>query len=330
MKTIITKISIVSLIFLMMASCNKDPEMPGGEVVNIKTNEVTDITAVSAVVSAYVGAGCDERGVCWGTSQYPMVSNSHTTDGSGTGSFTSSITGLSKNTTYYVRAYATNSKGTSYGEQKSFTTQGFSVSPSTTVEFAPGNLYWDGSAFKFEASQWSSASAWIASHVSHFKWSDAANAVTGNNSYSGDLFCASNFTVAGDSHTDWRTLSEAEWEYLLGTGSSYRTNAMNLRAWVTLTDVNVFGLVILPDGSTVTASSVTTTTAVASSGAVFLPAAGYRYGTDVGGAGSSGNYWSGTPGGGNEGRAYSMYFSSGGVYVSGGGRDYGFSVRLVR
>ncbi|MDO5341751.1 MAG: formylglycine-generating enzyme family protein [Bacteroidia bacterium] len=128
MKTIITKMSMICLIVLMMASCKKDPEMPGGEFVNIKTNEITEITGFSAVVSAYVGAGCDVRGVCWSVSPNPTVSDSHTTDGGGTGSFTSSITGLTKNTTYYVRAYATNGKGTSYGEQKSFTTlQTFTV-----------------------------------------------------------------------------------------------------------------------------------------------------------------------------------------------------------
>ncbi len=122
MKTIITKMSIIGLIVLMMASCKKDMEMPSGKFVNIKTNEITDVTGFSAVVSAYVGAGCDVRGVCWSVSPNPTVSNSHTTDGSGTGSFTSNITGLTANTTYYVRAYATNSAGTSYGEQKSFTT----------------------------------------------------------------------------------------------------------------------------------------------------------------------------------------------------------------
>ncbi len=119
--------SIIGLIVLMMASCKKDPEMPSGEYVNIKTNEVTDVTAVSAVVSAYVGAGCDGRGVCWSTSPNPTISGSHTINGSGIGSFTSNITGLTDNTKYYVRAYATNSAGTSYGEQKSFTTQSFSV-----------------------------------------------------------------------------------------------------------------------------------------------------------------------------------------------------------
>ena len=69
------------------------------------------------------GANVTARGVCWSTSQNPTISNSHTTDGSGTGSFTSSLTGLTAGTTYYVRAYATNSEGTAYGSQVNFTTQ---------------------------------------------------------------------------------------------------------------------------------------------------------------------------------------------------------------
>jgi len=64
------------------------------------------------------------RGVCWSTSQNPTTSNSKTTNGTGLGTYTSHITGLSPNTTYYVRAYATNSEGTAYGkDQRSFKTQ---------------------------------------------------------------------------------------------------------------------------------------------------------------------------------------------------------------
>ena len=56
------------------------------------------------------------------TGQNPTIANSTTNNGTGTGSFTSSITGLTANTIYYVRAYATNSVGTVYGNQVSFTT----------------------------------------------------------------------------------------------------------------------------------------------------------------------------------------------------------------
>ena len=89
-------------------------------------------TAISAIdkttatgggnVTADGGATVTARGICWSTSQNPTISGNHTTDGTGTGSFTSSMTGLTANTTYYVRAYATNSVGTAYGEEVSFTT----------------------------------------------------------------------------------------------------------------------------------------------------------------------------------------------------------------
>ena len=62
------------------------------------------------------------RGLCWSTSQNPTTANSITTESGTTGSFTSSITGLTTNTTYYLRAYATNVAGTTYGTQVSFIT----------------------------------------------------------------------------------------------------------------------------------------------------------------------------------------------------------------
>jgi hypothetical protein len=68
------------------------------------------------------GAPVTARGVCWSISANPTIANSKTTNGIGTGAFTSLITGLSATTTYYLRAYATNSEGTGYGNELSFTT----------------------------------------------------------------------------------------------------------------------------------------------------------------------------------------------------------------
>ena len=103
------------------------------------TNDVSDIQATSAIgggnVTSDGGATVTARGICWSTSQNPTISNSKTSDGAGTGSFTSTMTGLTKNTTYYVRAYATNSVGTSYGEQKTFKTV---ANDSKTIVFAEG------------------------------------------------------------------------------------------------------------------------------------------------------------------------------------------------
>jgi len=98
-----------------------------GQVIPIvTTNDVTDITSTSATCGGNVtsdgGASVTAYGVCWNTSLRPTIDDSKTNDGSGTGSFTSSLTGLTANTTYYVRAYATNSEGTDYGSEITFTT----------------------------------------------------------------------------------------------------------------------------------------------------------------------------------------------------------------
>ena len=90
------------------------------------TTAASSITSSSASsggnITANGGASVSARGVCWNQSINPTISSAHTTNGTGNGSFTSSFSGLQPNKTYYVRAYATNSVGTGYGAQISFTT----------------------------------------------------------------------------------------------------------------------------------------------------------------------------------------------------------------
>ena len=92
----------------------------------VTTSAVTEITNISATCGGNVtisgGEAVTARGVCWSTSENPTTDDSKTSDGTGTGQFSSSLTGLSANTTYYIRSYATNSKGTAYGTQVTFTT----------------------------------------------------------------------------------------------------------------------------------------------------------------------------------------------------------------
>lgn len=92
----------------------------------VTTAAVTNIGEHTATGGGNVtddgGSPITVRGICWGTSHNPTTSNSHATSGSGTGSFTVNMTGLTAHTTYYVRAYATNSVGTAYGDEVSFVT----------------------------------------------------------------------------------------------------------------------------------------------------------------------------------------------------------------
>lgn len=92
----------------------------------VTTGSVSNITATTATCGGNVtsdgGFTVTAKGLCWSTAQYPTVTGSHSNDGSGTGAFNGSLTNLQIGTTYYVRAYASNSTGTSYGEQVSFTT----------------------------------------------------------------------------------------------------------------------------------------------------------------------------------------------------------------
>ncbi|UCH14059.1 MAG: hypothetical protein JSV22_13270 [Bacteroidales bacterium] len=101
------------------------PQEPGLPVLTTTSaGSITETTALSGGnITDDGGSTVTARGVCWSTSENPTISNSFTTDGSGTGSFTSNISGLSPGTKYYVRAYATNSVGTSYGEPISFVTE---------------------------------------------------------------------------------------------------------------------------------------------------------------------------------------------------------------
>jgi photosystem II stability/assembly factor-like uncharacterized protein len=92
----------------------------------LTTLNVTNINTTSAFsggnISSDGGSAISARGVCWSSSPSPKVSDSKTSDAQGIGNFSSNITGLQSNTTYYVRAYATNSLGTGYGDEVSFKT----------------------------------------------------------------------------------------------------------------------------------------------------------------------------------------------------------------
>ena len=95
----------------------------GALVTTAVATAITTTTASSGGnVTADGGSPVTVRGVCWGLTVNPDITGSHTTDGSGLGTYTSSLTGLMSNTTYHIRAYATNATGTFYGSDLTFTT----------------------------------------------------------------------------------------------------------------------------------------------------------------------------------------------------------------
>ena len=103
----------------------------------VTTAEVTDIAWRTATAGGEVtdtgGLPEMERGICWGTSHNPEFSGDHVESGSGSGSYSAPLTGLTAGTTYYVRAYAKNEVGIGYGEEKSFQTKAPEIPTVTTM-----------------------------------------------------------------------------------------------------------------------------------------------------------------------------------------------------
>lgn len=115
---------LLVFLFTFTTSCSKDLDTKQLPV--LTTNNVSEITDYSCqcggIITSNGGSDIIERGVCWSTSTNPIIENNKTYDSAGTGVYTSEITGLAPNTTYYIRAYATNKNGTAYGQQVSFKT----------------------------------------------------------------------------------------------------------------------------------------------------------------------------------------------------------------
>ena len=148
---------VVLLSLATFSACEVDDKIELGKHTRVTTATVTQITGSSAVAGGNVMAGSNvsvtERGVCIATISNPTTSNTKVSVGSGTGSFTCNLTNLQPNTTYYVRAYAIDSKGTAYGEEVSFTTIVLPTVKTHTVynvmqsyAVAGGNVSSDGNA----------------------------------------------------------------------------------------------------------------------------------------------------------------------------------------
>jgi len=122
-KTVLSVMTVILLVSLFITGCKKEITPP---VLTITSDSISNITQTSITcksdITSDVATDIMMRGVCWSKNNTPTILDNLTNDGNGTGSFESKITGLTENTTYYLRAYATTDFGTSYGNTLSFNT----------------------------------------------------------------------------------------------------------------------------------------------------------------------------------------------------------------
>lgn len=195
----------------------------------------------------------------------------------------------------------------------------FSVGAGKQVQFTKGNLYWDGTSFKFEANQTDYPTTWDTKHVGHFYWtqtqaysyeqyyySDGTNTNSDVN-----FFAESNGGLIIEGTAELYALSESEWKYLF----EQRPNAEKLYKYGVTVGGQANCLIIAPDNFSGTLKDSYSLYDVKGHGFVCLPAAGYRYynvpsafGNAIEAKGSGGYYLTATPL--MSGRAYLMKFDS--------------------
>ena len=312
---------VMTLVIMTLVSC-----VPEAEKASVETVEVRGVTSNSAEVVCNVsedgGAEVTSRGVCWGEGENPVIETASSMGaGSGIGNYECEIKGLNSNATYYVRAYATNSAGISYGEVISFKTSfGGGNDNGGDDDSGDNNFDTDGeiSGHGYVDLGLPSGVKWATCNVGaetptgfgdYFAWGETSpkaeytweNSVTYGEQMS---------DISGNAQYDAAT---ANW------GGSWRMptreqmqELVDHCEWE-WTQVNgVYGSKVTgPNGS-----------------CIFLPAAGGRYGSSLGYDGSYGFCWSSTPYDDYYGNyAYGLGFLDGSEYVSSYYRYNGLTVR---
>lgn len=292
-------------------------------------SNITNTTATSGgTITTQGGSAVTARGVCWSTTQNPTIANSNTTNGTGTGSFTSALTGLTANTTYYVRAYATNSSGTAYGTQITMITTGGSyLNPNLTygtVTDIDGNTY---------ATIQIGTQTWMAENLKTTKYNDgtAMPNVTSNSAWDAlttGAWCyynndANNNTTYGKLY-NWFAVNTGK---LAPAGWHVPTDA----EWTTLTTY-LGGNSIAGDKMKATTlwTPYTGITNTNSSGFTALPASVRTPSYPFSGLGLYAYYWSSTEENTVNSRDHEMTFGFSRCVSNYNDKRSGFSIRCVK
>ena len=153
-------------------------QVTGAVLITTQVSSVTSTTAVSGGNITDAGGGTIlARGVCWGTTPNPTIAGNKTSNGTGIGTFTGNLTGLSDGTVYYYRAYATNSSGTTYGPEYNFITPLTDVDANVYNTVKIGNQVWMAENLKVTKyndattiTNVAESSEWIARTTEAFCW----------------------------------------------------------------------------------------------------------------------------------------------------------------
>jgi len=146
----------IGLALILSSGCKKEEN---AKIPVLSTSPVNDINQTMAICGGIItsngGFPITARGVCWSIAKAPVINGNKTISGATSGTFSDTITNLIANTVYYVRAYATNSEGTAYGNELSFTTSALIFPTLTTLvpnsmtqtkAISGGNITFDGGA----------------------------------------------------------------------------------------------------------------------------------------------------------------------------------------
>jgi uncharacterized protein (TIGR02145 family) len=303
----------------MTMAFTTSPILP--ELTTADVSEITETTAqCGGTVTWDGGAAVTARGVCWSTNPIPTVTDSKTADGTGIGSFTSSIMNLTPNTNYYVRAYATNSAGTSYGNEVSF-----AVVPLTVIDI-DGNVY---QTVTIGTQVWMEENL----RVTHYRNGEAIPKVTDNYTWIGLLtgaYCEynndiNNVATYGRLY-NWHSLNDSR--NMAPSGWHVPTDA----EWQTLVDFlggsSVAGGKMKEAGTTHWLSP--NTGATNESGFSGLPGGGLNYVGSYGDMGSHAYFWSSTEFDSGLASYRRLLYTNSEESGSYGHKTTGMSVRCVR
>jgi hypothetical protein len=219
----------VGVVLSLNLSCEKvekkDPDPAVSDVIPVvTTTSATSITETSATVggnvTAQVSTAVTSRGVCWGESPNPDITGNHSTEGSGTGIFSSNLTGLSPGTTYFVRAYAIHNGETIYANQVVFSTKG-----SSTSAYPAGYLHCDPSSPTaiVDVANPSTGKIWMDRNLGA---SQVATSSTDAAAY-GDLYQWGRFADGHQCRTSAMTIQlstndqPGHWSFIVGMNSPY-------------------------------------------------------------------------------------------------------------